>query len=91
MGGSILINAEQINNETIITFEDTGYGIPPESMPFLFTKFYRVPGSEKYAIGTGLGLSISKRIIDIHGGTIRVDSKPNVSTQVEIRLPNRPH
>ena len=68
---------------------DTGLGIPLESQPYIFEKFYRVPGTEKIAEGTGLGLSICKRIVDVHGGSIEMQSEPEIGTKFTIRLPLR--
>jgi signal transduction histidine kinase len=66
---------------------DTGPGIPPESMPRMFEKFYRVPDSEGMVQGTGLGLAISKRIVEGQGGKITVDSTVNVGTTFSFTLP----
>ncbi len=87
--GSISLKAESDQDEMILQVSDTGLGIPDESQPYIFEKFYRVPGTEKIAEGTGLGLSICKRIIDVHRGSIEMQSHPNVGTQFTIYLPLR--
>ena len=85
--GKIILAAENYQQNVIITVKDSGIGIPQEHMERLFTKFYRVPGSEQHAQGTGLGLSIVKRIIEGHGGDISVESAAGEGTTFRICLP----
>jgi signal transduction histidine kinase len=85
--GSILLHAQAKAGELCISVSDTGYGIPPESLPNLFQKFYRVPGTENISTGTGLGLSICKRIIEAHRGTIDVQSSQGVGSTFTVHLP----
>jgi signal transduction histidine kinase len=70
-----------------ISVHDTGMGIPEESLPQLFTKFYRVREHESKVSGTGLGLSICKQIVNGHGGRIEVKSKMGVGTVFMVHLP----
>jgi two-component system phosphate regulon sensor histidine kinase PhoR len=70
------VAAIQQNGSVAIAVQDNGLGIPKESIPRLFEKFYRVRCDDrKDIIGTGLGLSLVKQIIDVHQGTIRVESE----------------
>ncbi len=85
--GRITLKARARRGELIIQVTDTGPGIPPESLPRLFEKFYRVPGTEKMASGTGLGLSICKRIIEAHRGYIDVASTVDKGTTFSVILP----
>ncbi|KXK15156.1 MAG: putative two-component hybrid sensor and regulator [Chloroflexi bacterium OLB14] len=85
--GSVMLRAETRENETAIFVQDTGIGIPEESLPHLFQKFYRVREHETRTSGTGLGLSICKQIIYGHGGRIEVKSKPGVGTAFILYLP----
>jgi len=74
-----------------IVVEDTGRGIPSESLPHIFDRFYRVPGSGTAPgpeQGLGLGLSFVAWIVKAHGGKIEVDSTPGKGTRFTIRLPN---
>jgi signal transduction histidine kinase len=87
--GLITLTAASDQDEMILQVIDTGLGIPLESQPYIFEKFYRVPGTEKIAEGTGLGLSICKRIVDVHGGSIEMQSEPEIGTKFTIRLPLR--
>ncbi len=70
-----------------VSVEDTGLGIPPESLPHMFEKFYRVADTEGYTTGTGLGLAIARRIIESHGGAITVESQVGVGTKFTFTLP----
>ncbi len=66
--------------------EDNGEGIPPEHLPRLFEKFYRVP-TARHSGGAGLGLAIVREIITAHGGEIGVASEPGKGTTFTFTLP----
>ena len=87
VGGKIGMCAWVDDNEILIDVSDTGAGIPPEYLPRMFQKFYRVPGSEQIALGTGLGLAICKQIMDAHRGRIEVQSKVGEGTNFIVHLP----
>ena len=74
-GGQVTVYAQPKDDVVEVKVIDTGRGIPPESLPRIFDRFYRVPGSEEEAEGTGLGLSIVKSIVEKHGGRIWVESE----------------
>jgi signal transduction histidine kinase len=83
---SILINIYNNIDNLGIDISDDGPGIPNEHLPFLFERFYRVPGqSEKR--GTGLGLFICKEIVQAHNGNISVVSSTGQGTIFHIDLP----
>jgi signal transduction histidine kinase/ligand-binding sensor domain-containing protein/CheY-like chemotaxis protein/HPt (histidine-containing phosphotransfer) domain-containing protein len=91
--GSILINTyEEIINEKKlklhIQIKDTGIGIPEDKIEKIFNSFTQVSGdmTRKYG-GTGLGLSIVDKLIKLHNGTIKVDSKENKGTTFDLMLP----
>ncbi|MHB1080672.1 MAG: sensor histidine kinase [Prosthecobacter sp.] len=83
-GLRIAITGRWTQHECIITVTDDGIGIRPEDLPNAFKRFYRGVQESK---GTGLGLSIVKRAVEVHGGTIDLESHPGVSTQFTIRVP----
>ena len=78
--GTVAVLGELHDDYIEVTVRDTGLGIAQENLPHLFEKFYRVADSEGYTQGTGLGLAIAKRIIEGHGGQIRVESELGVGT-----------
>ena len=81
--GEILIETIVENTDVQVAIQDGGPGIPADVMPRIFEPFFTTKGKGE---GTGLGLSISHRIIEKHGGTIRVKSEPGC-TRFEVRLP----
>ena len=86
----ITVTVERVGNEGVISVKDTGVGIPAETLPNIFERFYRVPGVEVQAgsnIGLGLGLYISRKIVDRHGGRIEVSSIPDNGSTFSIVLP----
>ena len=85
--GSVIITGSFTDAELTINIQDTGLGIPEDSIPHLFEKFYRVREHEGKASGTGLGLSICKQIIQGHNGRIEVKSKMGVGTSFSVHLP----
>ena len=71
-----------------ICVEDNGIGISPEALPFIFNRFYRADKTGKIK-GTGLGLAIVKHAVETHGGSIRAESAPGISTAFIITLPKK--
>jgi two-component system phosphate regulon sensor histidine kinase PhoR len=87
-GGKVWVRAKKEGNKQILEVEDTGIGIPPEHVPFIFERFYRVDkGRSREMGGTGLGLSIVKHIVFLHGGEIKVHSKPGEGSRFSIIVP----
>jgi signal transduction histidine kinase len=87
LGGAVNLSAGATESEACITVQDTGVGIPEESIPHLFEKFYRVRETEGKVAGTGLGLSICKQIVQGHGGRMEVKSKIGTGTSFSVILP----
>lgn len=87
-GSTITIAAEKREDSLQISIRDTGQGIPPEALPKLFTKFFRVTGDlEEGTKGTGLGLFIAKAIIEMHKGKIWVESTVGKGSTFTFILP----
>ncbi|MDD4052564.1 MAG: sensor histidine kinase KdpD [candidate division Zixibacteria bacterium] len=84
---TIEIEARADDNAITLTISDNGPGIPSDSLPHLFDKFYRVPGTP--AGGTGIGLAITRAVIEAHEGAITVDNRPGGGAVFAIRLPNK--
>ncbi|MBG0823602.1 GAF domain-containing sensor histidine kinase [Planomonospora sp. ID91781] len=67
---------------------DTGIGIGAADIEHVFDDFYRAPEAEERAIGgTGIGLSITRKIVELHDGTVQIDSRPDKGTRVRLILP----
>lgn len=90
-GGRVSLKVQQEENSAIISISDEGMGIPPEAIPELFNRFYRVnrPNVQRIA-GVGLGLYVVKEIITLHKGTVDVTSEPDKGSTFTIRLPLYP-
>jgi two-component system sensor histidine kinase BaeS len=75
-GGSVHLSAERHDHEVFVHVTDTGIGIPPEHLPYLFDRFYRVDKSRSRQAGggSGIGLTISRHLVEAHGGRIWVES-----------------
>jgi signal transduction histidine kinase len=88
-GGDVELRAELSGPEVRLSIRDTGTGIPPEHIPFVFDRFYKVDPARSghTAAGSGLGLSVVKAIVARHGGTVSVLSDPGVETIFTIHLP----
>jgi len=81
----IIIILQQVGSNLLVSFIDRGPGIPQESLPLIFERFYRVRSEN--ATGTGLGLYICKQIIEAHRGKIWAESNPEQGTTFFIELP----
>ncbi len=88
--GQVTLRIWQETEETIFQVEDTGIGIPDHQIPLLFQKFQQLDASynRQYG-GTGLGLALTKQLIEMHGGSIQVESTVGVGSIFTVRLPHR--
>ncbi|MFZ5823744.1 MAG: ATP-binding protein [Bacillota bacterium] len=87
-GGEIRVKAAPDGGMIRISVEDTGIGIPPEDLPRIFERFYRVDKARSRMLGgTGLGLAIAKQIIELSGGHISISSQFGKGTEVVFTLP----
>lgn len=89
-GGEVEIRLQWDEDTVTIDVIDKGKGIPAESKPRIFERFYRVPDQEGHVGGTGLGLAIAKRIVEAHQGTITVESEPGEGSTFTVTLPASP-
>ena len=86
--GEVIVKLKKYKDSIILSVKDNGIGIKEEDMKNIFERFYRVDTSRnKTTGGSGLGLSIVKSIVEAHNGTISIDSKFGVGTEVNIMLP----
>lgn len=80
----------QTDQNTHIHFRDTGDGIAAEHLPFIFDRFYRVDEARSQSTeGSGLGLAIVKTIIELHGGTVVIESVPGEGTHISLHFPRQ--
>lgn len=87
--GEIIVHVEFAADAATLIVEDTGIGIPEEELPYIFERFYRVEKSRSRQYGgSGLGLSIVKKLVELHGGKIRMISQPGAGTRCEVQLLN---
>ncbi|MBI4364781.1 MAG: GAF domain-containing protein [Candidatus Latescibacteria bacterium] len=84
----ITLRAARAGERMQIVVEDQGVGIPPDKLGRVFERFYRVEdGGTRRAGGTGLGLAIVKGVVELHGGTIRVESEMGKGSRFVVELP----
>ncbi len=88
-GGAISVSLAQRDGAVVVRFSDSGIGMDEEALSHIYEKFYQADASRRSA-GNGLGLSIVKRIVDLCGGEIAVESEPGLGTTFEITLPAAP-
>lgn len=84
-GGTIRLSAKKERDRWVLEVSDEGIGIPEESLPHVFDRFYRV--NENQTSGSGLGLFITKEIVERHGGRIEVRSESGMGSTFTVVLP----
>jgi len=89
-GGRITVDLKDDGDALHIGVADTGDGIPPEDLPYVFERFYRADPSRVRATGgAGLGLTIARRLVEAHGGTIGVESEVGKGSRFTFTLPKK--
>jgi heavy metal sensor kinase len=87
-GGTVTVRTGRDARGAVVTVTDTGVGIPPEHLPHVLDRFYRVDKARsREQGGTGLGLSIAQGIVSAHGGRIELESAPGRGTTCTVALP----
>ena len=85
---TILVDARRVDHRVEISVSDQGPGIPEEDLSRVFERFYRVDKSRaRDPGGTGLGLAIVKHLVELHGGNVRVENRPEGGAKFTIALP----
>lgn len=88
-GGSVCLTAARTPEGVTVAVEDSGEGIRPEDLPYIFDRFYRGEKSRNRATGgSGLGLAIARGVVEAHGGVIRVESEPGMGAKFVFTIPN---
>ena len=87
-GGAVTVSAWRAGPEVHLTVSDSGEGISPADLPYIFERFYRGEKSRNRGSGgSGLGLAIARGIVQAHGGDISAESQPGAGTTFHLRLP----
>src|SRR5258705_13234559 len=87
IGTEVRISAVAETEALVLAVADDGPGLPPDSLPLLFEKFYRAPAAP--AGGTGLGLAIVKGFVEAQGGQVKAENRPGGGAGVTKRMPIR--
>ena len=88
--GSITLTVDKPDEDLRFRVADTGIGIEPDSLSLIFDHFSQIePGNRESTGGTGLGLSISKRLVELHGGQIMVESEPGRGSTFTFTIPDQ--
>ncbi len=88
-GGTVTLAAARDGDTLVLSVSDTGIGIPSADQERVFGRFERA-GMQSRQAGAGLGLSLVKSFIELHGGSVIIESQPERGTTVQCRLPARP-
>jgi signal transduction histidine kinase len=88
-GGQVQVEARRVDGKVVVNVADSGEGISPEDLPYIFDRFYRGDKSRsRQTGGAGLGLTISRGIIESHGGEISVESSLGKGSTFCFTLPD---
>jgi len=87
-GGTVTLNVLPGQDHLTLEVADTGKGMSEEDLPHIFDRYYRADTTQDDTTeGTGLGLAITKRIVELHGSTITVESNPGAGSTFSFTLP----
>jgi signal transduction histidine kinase len=88
-GGAIEVDSSRVNGEVRVAVSDTGPGIAPQDRERIFDEFQQAEAGLDQREGTGLGLAVSRRLVELHGGRIWVESEPGNGSTFVFTLPVR--
>jgi signal transduction histidine kinase len=86
-GGTVVVDSAQRNGEVLVSVRDSGPGIAAEDQERIFHEFQQTEVGQEQREGTGLGLALSKKLVELHGGRIWVDSEPGQGATFTFTLP----
>lgn len=87
--GTITVRMHEQNESIDFEVSDDGIGIPEKDIPFVFDHFYKVRRAGEETRGAGLGLAIARHLVELHGGSIFVNSTENAGSTFTVSLPKR--
>jgi signal transduction histidine kinase len=91
LAGVITVTLRGAGDRAALEVKDTGVGIPEEALPHLFERFYRVPNTRGRTMeGAGIGLALVKELVELHEGTLHVESAPGVGSTFRVEIPREP-
>lgn len=86
-GGRIAVSAQRVKNEIQLAVQDSGVGIDPADQARIFEEFAQTREGRQASEGTGLGLTLTKRLVELHGGRIWIESEPGRGSTFTFSLP----
>ena len=87
-GGAIRVTVDDSGDRAQVEIADTGIGMTPDEVQIALTPFGQVDSRlERKYEGTGLGLPLARSLVELHEGTLRIESEPGKGTKVRVRLP----
>lgn len=86
-GGHVRLDVTVRNGQRSVAISDTGPGISPADLPHVFERFFRSESARQRTEGAGLGLAIARWIVDLHGASVDIRSRPGEGTRVEVSFP----
>jgi signal transduction histidine kinase/DNA-binding response OmpR family regulator len=89
-GGQVAVAARRVDGDLEVTVSDTGVGIAPADQERIFDSFQQGSRTASPAEGTGLGLTLTRRIVELHGGSMWLESTPGVGSTFGFRIPQSP-
>jgi signal transduction histidine kinase len=85
--GLVGVKVRASNGRAMLEVNDNGVGIPAEALPHIFERFYRVDKARSRPGGTGLGLAIVRHLVELHGGTVTAENRPEGGARFTLTLP----
>lgn len=89
VGGAVYVRGKIVDDTSTISISDNGIGMDEETLEHVFDQFYQGDASRQ-GVGSGLGLSLVRRIVDLHGGSVRAESQVGIGTTFSVTLPVYP-
>ena len=88
-GGKIVLSIDETDEKVTLVVEDNGIGIQKEFQEVIFDRFFQIENTEIFSTGDGIGLSFVKHLVELHDGTIRVESELNKGAKFIVELPKK--